>query len=278
MKFKIIVDSSSNLTNDYLKDSNILFESVPLSIRLGNKDYVDDENLNIKEFMNDLSSFKGKTSHSSCPTASAYLSALTGADYYFIVTFSKKLSGSYNVAHLAISQFDKPDNVFLIDSKAVAGSMILIVDKLVELINSNMEFNEIKEKILEYRNSLKLLFILDSFDNLIRNGRMSKAVAFIATLMKIKPLCYADDGEINVKEKIRTLEGVIKRLVANIGKMTNITKENKVIICHTQDEENANKIKKLITENYELNNIRIIENRGLCSFYSLLNGMIVSFE
>ena len=42
-KYKIVVDSSSNLKNDYIKDENIAFEVVPLTIHIQGKEYVDDE-------------------------------------------------------------------------------------------------------------------------------------------------------------------------------------------------------------------------------------------
>ena len=48
MKYKIIVDSSSNLTKDYLDDEkDILFSVAPLRMNFGGKEYVDDENLDV---------------------------------------------------------------------------------------------------------------------------------------------------------------------------------------------------------------------------------------
>ena len=41
MKYKIVVDSSSNLSKDYIKDSEIGFEVVPLTILVDGNDFVD---------------------------------------------------------------------------------------------------------------------------------------------------------------------------------------------------------------------------------------------
>lgn len=127
-----------------------------------------------------------------------------------------------------------PEHVFVIDSKGTAGSIVLIAEKLFELIKENKEFSVITNEITAFRNSVNLLFALDRFDNLVRNGRMSKLTAFIAEKIAIKPLCYADDGEIKIKEKIRTFRGVIKRMTHYIGKMCEDTTNKICIIAHTK--------------------------------------------
>ena len=106
---------------------------------------------------------------------------------------------------------------------------------------------------------------------------MNKVVAFIATMAFIRPLCYGEDGEIKVKEKIRTLKGALKRLVVNIGKMVSETKDRICVISHTCNEADAMYLKTLIKEQYEFKEIIVEENRGLCAFYSLQGGIIVSF-
>ena len=106
---------------------------------------------------------------------------------------------------------------------------------------------------------------------------MSKLTAFIAEKIAIKPLCYADDGEIKIKEKIRTFRGVIKRMTHYIGKMCEDTTNKICIIAHTKNESAALELKKDIEENYHFKEVRVMENRGLCAFYALEGGLIVTF-
>ncbi len=280
MKYKIIVDSSSNLKTDYIKRKDIGFEVVPLTVILGEKEYVDNDSLDLGLFMEEIKQAKNLKSSTACPSSGSFLDSIKGADYYFVITISKKLSGCFNAAETAISSLEDPSKVFLMDSKSVAGSMMLLVEKLVELIEANKSFEQIKSEIISYRNKINLLFILDSFENLIKNGRMSRLTAAIATLIRIKPVCYGADGEIKIKEKAISMEGAFKRLVVNIGKLAGDIKNKakKIIICHTQAPDRADKLKVKIEEYYGFENIRVIENRGLCSYYSLQNGIIVSFD
>ena len=277
MKFKIVVDSSSNLLPDYLKDQkDIGFNVAPLTIRFNNQEYVDDEKLNVSEMLKKLGEFKGKSS-SACPSPDDFLSCLTDAEYYFIFTISEKLSGSYNSALLAKKLFTNPDNVFVLDSKLVAGSIEQLVIKAVELINQGLTYEDIKIKLEEYRNSLNLLFVLNKFDNLVNNGRMNKVVAFIAQFANIKPLCCGEDGEIKIKEKIRTVNGALKRLVFNIGKMVKETKNRICIISYTECKEIALSLKEMIEDEYNFKEVKCVPNRGLCAFYSLEGGIICCF-
>ncbi len=276
MKFEICVDSSSNLLSNHIVDDEVGFDVVPLTIRVGNEEFVDDDNLNVPEFLKKIES-TSEVCKSACPSPQDFLNNYEKADYTICVTISNKLSGSYNSALVARDMSDKKENILVVDSLLTAGAMRLIVDKAYSLIKEGKDFETIKKEILEYRDSIKLLFVLDKFDNLVKNGRMSKVVAFIAQLAAIKPLCYGDEGEIKIKEKIRTFKGVLKRLVHNIGVMCPVTKGRTCVISHTQNEESALLLKALIEEAYQFDSIIVEDNRGLCSFYALRGGLIVSF-
>ena len=276
MKYVICADSSSNLFSDYIKDDEVGFNVIPLTIRVLDKEFVDNDYLNVDEMLDAVNSTKEKCS-SSCPSPNDYLRHFNEAEYAICVTISSKLSGSYNSACVARDMSDKKDKILVVDSLLTAGAMRLIVDKAYKLIKEGLNFEEISKKLIEFRNSINLLFVLDKFDNLVKNGRMSKVVAFIANLAAIKPLCYGEGGEIKIKEKIRTFKGVLKRLVYNIGQMCPVTKGRTCVISHTKNMENALILKTMIEQQYEFDSIIIEDNRGLCAFYALEGGLLVSF-
>lgn len=276
MGFKIVVDSSSNLTNDYIKDNEVGFEVVPLTIRVNGKEYVDDDNVDIKAMFKDMNSTElaGKTS---CPSPHDFLTTFGDYDNIIIVTISSKLSGCFNSALVAKDMCETNAKILCIDSKLTAGAMRLIVDEAYKLIKEGKTFEEIETLLTQKRDSINLLFVLDKFDNLVKNGRMNKVVAFIAQMIAIKPLCYGEDGEIKIKEKIRTFKGVLKRLAVNIGKMTDGIENKTCVISHTFNEEDALFLKGLIEEQYNFKEVIVEQNRALCSFYALTGGILVSF-
>lgn len=277
MKYKIICDSSSNLEKgDFPEDELVSFGNVPLSIFVGTKEYRDNGTADIPEMMERIKEPDLKAT-SSCPSPSEYLAEMKDADYYIVITISSKLSGSYNSAYLAKNACDNPDRVFVLDSLLTAGAMELMALEASRLIHEGLPFEEICDKLTEYRKKTHLLFILDKFDNLIKMGRVSKVVGFIAEKFKIKPLCCGEEGEIKIKEKVRTIQGVLKRLVVNIGLICPDQKGMKCIISPTMAEESANYLKTEIEKAYRFDKVYIRENKALCSFYAMDGGLIVSF-
>ena len=277
MKYKIIVDSSSNLLSNYIKDDEIGFEVVPLTIRVGDNVFVDNDLLNIDKMLEVMEKSSSKST-SACPSPFEFENSIKEASNSIIITISSKLSGCYNSAVLASKSFESTDkNVLVLDSKATAGTMILLVDKAYELMKKDIPWDEFVQAMNEYRDSLELLFVLNKYDNLVKNGRMSKAVAFIAKALIIEPLCVANNGEIKIQEKVRTFKGVLKRLVFNIGVLVKNTEERICVICHTRNKDDANYLKEMINSHYKFKDVRIVENRGLCAFYAEDKGLIVSF-
>ena len=128
MKYKIIVDSSSNLTKDYLVDDEIGFGVAPLTLNIAGKEYVDDEVDKAIEVLEALNSTKEKVT-SSCPSTGVYLEMMSGATYYIVITLTQKLSGSYNSALVAKSMHTTPNNIFVLDSKLVCGALRILVNK-----------------------------------------------------------------------------------------------------------------------------------------------------
>lgn len=274
MKYKIVVDSSSDLTNDYIKDEHVGFEVVPLTINVDKDNFVDDCNLNVDEMLDAMHSCKSKAT-SACPSCGSFCESFKEAEYVICITMTSKLSGTYNSAYLGSK--DCGGRVHVVDSKATAGVMCLLVDKAYELIKKDLSFERICELLEEYKNSLNLLFVLDTFENLVKAGRMSKIAAFVANALYIRPLCMAKEGVIDVYEKPRTRKGALNRLVETIGTLCKNMENKKCIISHCKSKEDAEKLKLMIESQYNFKEVMISEMRGLCSFYALENGIIVSF-
>ncbi len=276
-KFQIIVDSASDLDSKYVKNKEIGFRIVPLTITIGDKNYVDDDNINVDEMLESLHKYKGKTS-TACPSPEAFSKYYTDAENTFVVTISSKLSGTYNAACLGAKEFENDSNfkIHVIDSKLVSGAEELIVDKLVELIESGLEFNDIVTEIDKFRDERQLFFTLAKFDNLIANGRMSKIVALIAKTLIIRPVCKGVEGEIKVIEKVIGVNNAFKKMATFISKAVQTFKDKVLIINKCKADNECEQLVKLIKENCDFKEIRIKETKGLCSFYALEKGLIVS--
>lgn len=273
MKYQILVDSASDLLSDYYTDPEIGFKVVPLTIHVNDKEYVDNDSLNIQEMLADMHA--SKKSSSACPAPQSFLSEFDNAEYTFIVTITSKLSGCYNSAVVAKNSYSKTENICVIDSKAVSGTEMLIVDKLIELIKQDLPYEQIVEEITAFRDKRSLYFILQKFDNLVNNGRMSKIAGLIASKLVIRPICIAYEGEIKIAKKIIGIKNTFTKLVQMIGEKAKDFSKETLIITHCFAEEEANYIKSDLEKKCNFKEIRILPMRGLCSYYALEKGLII---
>ena len=184
MNYKIVTDSSSNL---FCRE-DVAYATVPMKIIAGDKEYVDDPQLDVAGMVDDLKKHKGK-SGSSCPNVQDWLDAFGDADRVIAITITAELSGSYSSAMNAAAVYESENpgrKVFVLDSRGTGPEMMLAAQKIKELIDNGLEFDEIKTQIIEYHKYLHTLFCLQSLTNLARNGRVNPAVAKISGVLGIQ--------------------------------------------------------------------------------------------
>ena len=275
MTFKIVSDSSS----DIFALDKVDYASVPLKIITDEKEYVDTAELDVNGMADDLKKYKG-TSKSSCPNMDDWYRAFGDSDCVFCVSITKNLSGSHNSATLAAKDYmeDHPDRkVFCVDTLSAGPELALIVEKLRELILSGLGFEDVCDKICEYKNTTHLLFALESMRNLANNGRISHAKAKIAGLLGIRAIGKASlEGTLEMLEKARgadkTAEGIVRNMKA-CGYCG-----GKVRIHHCMNAEIAESIKKMILAEYPEAPVTIATTGALCSFYAEAGGFLVGYE
>jgi DegV family protein with EDD domain len=275
MKIRIVADSSADLRT--AEDKSIV--SVPLKIMTDEKEYIDNEELDIKAMTEDLASYKGK-SGSACPGVGDWIDAFGDADWVFAITITSNLSGSYNSARVAKETYegDYPERrVYVIDSLSTGPEMQIIVERLQELIQDGKNFDEICSSIQAYQKRTFLLFCLKSLTNLANNGRVSPAVAKIAGILGIHVIGRAsEEGTLEQKDKVRGERKAIPSILSNMKKMG--YKGGKVIIDHCFNENAAKQLKELIRMEFKHADIRIGTTKGLCSFYAEQGGLLIGFE
>lgn len=280
MKYGIVVDSGCDMRNLRLDaEMQIDFTRVALKLDIGEKEFIDDLNLDIEEFMKEMYAYKGKTG-SAAPSPDDYLNAYEKSDFVFAITITGALSASYSSANTAKDMFlsKYPDRkIHLIDSKSTGPEMTLIVRKLTELIHQGMNFEDIVTNIEKYRNNTHLLFVLKSLDNLVKNGRISRLKASMAGILGIKLLGIAsEEGTIELLNKYRGKMTIYDKTVEEM--LSKNYKGGRVVIAHCSNREVADYIATSIRKLFPKFDIEIMKTSGLCSYYAEQGGILIGFE
>ncbi|MEG0546075.1 MAG: DegV family protein [Oscillospiraceae bacterium] len=279
MKWKIAVDSGCELRklNGLALDTG--FTNVPLKIIIGDEDFTDTEDLNTAMLLQKISEYKGASS-TACPSPDAWYNEFVEADFSVAITITGSLSGSYNSAMVAKDMVleEYPDKkILIVNSLSTGPEMTLCAYKINELINEGNNFDDLCEKFAEYNKNSHLLFLLKSFDNLAKTGRVSKAVAKIAGVMHIQIVGKAsDEGTLEILQKCR---GTAKSYDAIIEGIKNSNYKNgKIAICHAQNENGAKILKQKLMDELGAKLVSILPASGLCCFYAEEGGLLVGYE
>lgn len=221
---KIVADSGCDFTTEMKNNSNIV--QVPLTLQINDEIFSDTLDLDIVNFRNKLRENK-KNRKTAAPSPQLYVDAYGGDEDVFVVTLSSHLSGSYNSAvtakDLYFDDYGKK-NIYVVDSKSASVGETLIVNKILELKEKGLSFDEIKNEICKFRDNLNTYFILENYDSLVNTGRLNPYVAKLAALLGIVPICGADDGHAVLTAKAKGMKKAYLKLIDDITKNVVIQK------------------------------------------------------
>ena len=272
---RFITDSCS----DMIQTEGGNFVSVPLVISTDEKEYVDDEYLDIHEMLDDLSVYKGK-SGTACPSVESWLHAFEGADTIFVATMTSALSGTYNSALVAkkIYEHSHPEaKIHVFDTLSAGPELRLLMEKLFSFERAGKTFEEIVRCGEKYLQTTRLFFALKSLHNLAQNGRVNKVIAAAAGTLGISVLGTASvEGTLESSAKCRGDKKVIAGMLEEITKAG--FQNGKVRISHVENLELAEKLRIALMERFPEAEILIYKARGLCSYYAERGGILVGVE
>ena len=278
MEYKIIVDSCCDMTPE-LEERLGISSVVPMTIMLGAKEFVDDDTLDLPGFMAEMKACKEKASSASPPPI-AFMEAIESAIHSFVVTISSQLSGSYANAELG-KQFAEENGIVdthVFDSKSASAGEVLIAIKLRELLSKGIPKDQIINTINQFIESMKTYFVLERYENLIKNGRLNKVTGKIVQLMNVK-LIMGSDGEGNIKlhAKPRGTEQMLEKIVSFIRSSNRPTNGESMVICHCDNLPLAKQLSNAIKRQFNFKEIIIIPTKGTISLYADAKGIVMAF-
>ncbi len=275
MKRKIVADSSC----DMWELNGVDFAVAPMTISTDNKHYVDNQELDVHLMSEDLAKYKG-VSHTACPSVGSWLDCYEGYDEVFVVTLTGAMSGTYNSAMTAKGIYEEENEnvkVHVFDSLSTGPEMRLLIEKLKEVIEEDLTFEEIVEKGQDYLKHTRLFFALKSLHNFAMNGRVNKAVASAIGVLNISIFATAsEEGTIQQISKCRGEKKVVKSMIEHLENAG--YHGGKVRISHADNLKLAHSVRDKILELYPHADIIVYPMGGLCTYYAEIGGLLVGCE
>ena len=282
MTWNIVSDSSCDLRASSFHSDRVLFTSVPLHIQVGGETFVDDDALSVPALLSAMAAEKSASS-SSCPSPAAFAEAFQAGDRTVCFTISSQLSGTYHAACIAremVLEEHPEKQICVIDSRAAAGAMVLLIRRareLMEAAGDAGDFEAVCHQLRQYQATLRTCFTLENFDNLIKNGRMRPIVGTLLHTLGIHVIADATpEGTIRVADKARGV-GKTYRAITALMKASKDCTDAEVVISHCENLEGAMALKRQILEDLPVKHVDLLSCRGLTSFYAMEKGLIVGY-
>lgn len=216
----IITDSSCDLPEDLVALWGL--EVVPLSIRFGDEELVDREELTTAEFWARCATTSELPS-TAAPSPGRFEQAYRrlaerGAEGIIAVTLSGALSATLQSAELAARAVAADGiEVRTVDSRTVTLGLGTIVLACAERSAEQATLDDVEALARQLVARTRVFGALDTLDNLRKGGRIGNAKALLATALSIKPIIEVADGVVEQHGKQRTRSKALAFLVSKVA-------------------------------------------------------------
>lgn len=276
MSIQIVTDSTVQLTESELADLPITI--VPLIVRLGTQEFLNDGvQITNPEFLSHLVNDE-ELPKTSQPSIGQFLEVFDrlgeNGDEVLCLNLTHFLSGTVNAARQAADMTDT--KVTVVDTLSIDRGLAFQVITAAKLAKNGAPLENIINAIDLHRTHTEIYVYLNTLENLIKGGRISKAAGGIANLLNIKVVAEVVDGELRVAAKGRGKRFIKKQLDELIDHIIEVAPP-KVGLTHvdnlTQTSEIANRIKAALPNTL----VTIHEAGPVISTYTSVGALAVEF-
>ncbi|MGL4913205.1 MAG: DegV family protein [Romboutsia sp.] len=261
---KIICDSLSDVPSEYIEKYDI--EIVPLSVIFDGKEYIDGIDISKDEF------YKMLRDNEKLPTTSqvTYMAFKNTFDKYIVqdkeilyIGGSSNASGTYQSAVMAKNDIEG-GKITTFDTLSLSLGSGCIVISAARLAKEGKSIDEILKHLEKLKESISIMFTVETLEYLQKGGRISLAKATIGNMLNIKPILCISDGLVKPISQVRGKKQVIGKIIELIKEQHGEDLSNKQIIIGCGDNsEDLKSLKKKLKE--EFNEIECLEvNIGTC--------------
>ncbi len=227
MAVRIVTDSTSDIPLPVAKEMGITI--IPQNVHFGDEVYRDGIDISNDAFYKKL--IKGPV----FPTTSQASAGVFAQTYETLakdtalrqaqdtaeilsVHISSKLSGTYNSALLGRREVSGPCRIEIVDSLLVSLGLGLVVIALAREAKAGATMEQLLVLCKELLQRIEIYSMADTLEFLQKGGRVSRLQALFGALLSIKPILQVRDGEVHLKERIRSRTQGVDRLVGLVGK------------------------------------------------------------
>ena len=218
MAVRVVTDSACDLPPEVCEQLGV--EVVPLTIRFGNREYVDRKELTTEAFWQQLAT-AAVLPETAAPSVGAFEEAFRalhadGAEGIVCINLSAKLSATMQSAQVAAKALDGLCPIEVIDSETASMGIGNLVLHAARRAAEGADVGTIANEVTDRRSRQRLFATLDTLEYLKKGGRIGGARALLGSMLSIKPVIAVVDGAVEEAGKVRTRSKALQFILDKI--------------------------------------------------------------
>src|SRR3954454_9205812 len=218
MVVRVVTDSACDLPPELCERLGI--EVVPLTIRFGDREYVDRKELTTDAFWQQLAT-ASVLPETAAPSVGAFEEGFralhaAGADGIVCVTLSASLSATMQSAQVAAKALDGLCPIEIIDSGTASMGIGILALHAARRAFEGADLTTIADEVRARRDHQTLYATLDTLEYLRKGGRIGGAQAMLGSMLSIKPIITVVDGSVEQAGKVRTRSKALRFMLDRI--------------------------------------------------------------
>lgn len=249
MAIKIVTDSTSYISDEYIKKYDIKLVSLNVIINGVSSREIDIEN---EVFYEEIKNSK-EIPKSSQPIPEEMLNTfreiVEDGDSIVGIFLSSKMSGTYSNANMIKDMIleDYPDaEIHILDSKTNCMQMGFAVIEAARTASEGKSINEVINAANHVINNSRFLFTPETLEYLKKGGRIGGAAALFGNVLQIKPILTVVNGETSVFKKVRTRKKAIEEIVKTVLEEIESKGFGDIVVHHINCQEDGLKLAKAL--------------------------------
>lgn len=253
-KIKLITDSTCDLPIDIINKYNV--EVIPVLVNFGEESYLDGVEITRDEIFQRIERgdiFPTTAQITPIRFYEIFKNALSDGSKVIAILMSSGMSGTYQSACMAKNMLENED-IHIIDSQRICSGLGILVIRAAKLISEGKSIEDIVKDLEVIKHKISTSLSFDSLDNLVKGGRISKAVGVVSGILGIKLILDMKDGIMAVKDKVRGSKKALKRILSDLEAIE-YNNEVPVLLVNLDMDEISQPLRDYFNEN----NIEYIE-------------------
>ncbi len=246
MAIKIITDSTCDIARETVDQFGISI--VPAYVLFGEESFRQGIDINPTQFYARLQS-SSRLPSTSQPTPGDFTGAMepliSAGDQVVCITVARQLSGTYNSAAQAASQFDDGAVTVVDSGTASVGHMLQVIAAAEDAASDHATLDSVVSAARARAGRSYGFAMVDTLEYLQKGGRIGKAQAFMGSLMKVKPILKVADGEVLPVDRPRNVRRGLQRLEELVREQGPVSK---LAVAYTTDVGPAEEMRSRLSD------------------------------